>query len=73
MAKREWTNPFYGVQHLRGLARGFQVTVTDRNGWAECDVFTPGCGFSAEESQHDSVAQAIEYGVKRALEIRAFA
>jgi hypothetical protein len=73
MSKHEWSKPYCNVQHLHGLKRGFQVTVTDRDGWAECCVFTPGCGFNATETEHDSVDLAIHHGEAQAAALNALA
>lgn len=66
-----WTAPFHGVQHLKPLKRGFQITVTDRGTFAECDVFLPGGGFTATETQHDSAELARAHGEQQAKLLEA--
>lgn len=34
MNKLEWTEPHEGVQHLKGLPAGWQITVEDRGSYA---------------------------------------
>jgi hypothetical protein len=59
-----WSPPFHGVQHLDGLKRGFQVTVEDRETWAVAYALE---GLrTLAESDHDTVAQAREWGEERA-------
>lgn len=68
-----WTKPYHGVQHLNGLRSGFQITVNDRDGFAECLVFLPGHGFNAKSTQHADAAEARAYGEKQAADLRAAA
>jgi hypothetical protein len=72
-AGQRWTNPFYGVQHLNGLRRGFQITVADLGSVAECKVFLPGHGFNAKVSVHEDAASARAHGERQAHELDAFA
>lgn len=51
-----WSEPFYGVQHLDGVRKGFQVTVEDRDTWSEAWV-VEGLRTLAESS-HDTPEQA---------------
>lgn len=72
MNKRaKWTTPFHGVQHLDGLARGYQITVTDRESFADCSVFVPGSGFNAKVSQHADAATARAHGEAQADALEA--
>lgn len=66
-----WSKPFHGIQHLGGLKRGFQVSVTDCGSFAECDVFVPGCGFNATETKHDTVELARAHGEAQARSLGA--
>lgn len=66
-----WSAPFYGIQHLADLKRGFQITVTNRDEFADCCIFVPGCGFSAAETIHDTIEQAREYGEHQAVMLNA--
>lgn len=66
MSSNKWSAPFHGVQHLSGMKRGFQVTVTDYDSFAECSVFVPGCEFNATDSNHDTLAQAQAHGEQQA-------
>jgi hypothetical protein len=67
-----WSKPYCSVQHLSGLKRGFQITVTNWNSFADCAVFVPGCGFSATHTDHETIEQAIEHGEKQAALLDAF-
>ncbi|MCG8275376.1 hypothetical protein [Stenotrophomonas sp. NLF4-10] len=66
-----WTKPYHGVQHLNGLRAGFQITVYDRDGFAECLVFLPGHGFNAKRTHHADAAEARAHGEKQASELEA--
>lgn len=68
-----WTNPFYGTQHLRGLRRGFQITVVDRGAVSECKVYVPGGGFTSKNTLHRCVEDARAHAVSQALGLDAFA
>lgn len=68
-----WSAPFHGVSHLEGLRPGFQVTVCDYDVMAECQVFTPGNGFSANVSKHPTAQQAMAAGVQAADSLNAWA
>lgn len=65
----QWTKPYHGVQHYtpsgRSDSRAFWATITDRGGWADCMVSTPGCGFSPERSDHGSADDARRYAETR--------
>lgn len=67
----KWTAPFYGGTHLQGLKRQFQVTAVDYGSFALCKVFTPGCGFSASESMHESIDAAKAHGLEQAVALNA--
>lgn len=73
LAEPNWTAPFYGVQHLNGLRRGFQITITDLGTIVECKVFLPGHCFNATVSTHPSTALAREHGERQARELDALA
>lgn len=61
----KWTKPFHGVQHLgSGKPSDYWITVEDRNTFAKLLRWFPGCGFSPQESIHDSVAKAKAAGEK---------
>lgn len=72
-AQPKWTAPGYGVTHLQGLKRQFQVTAVDYGSFALCKVFTPGCGFSASETKHDSIEVAKAHGEQQAVALDGFA
>lgn len=67
----KWTTPFHGVQHLDGLVRGYQITVTDRELFAECSVFVLGGGFNAKVSKHADAATARAHGEAQADALEA--
>lgn len=71
--RREWTKPYFGVQHLDGLRRGWQITVTDRESFAECWVRPEGAGFNGHTTQHDSADLARQYGEQQAHVMDAYA
>jgi len=68
---KNWTEAYYGITHLNGMKRGFQVTVRDYGSFAECLVFTPGSGFNSAKTKHDSVADAKAYGEAQAAALNA--
>jgi len=68
-----WSAPYFSLTHLKGLKAGYQVTVTDRESYAECAIFFPGSGFNATISRHASVDDAKLHGAIRAREMGAIA
>lgn len=55
----EWTEPYYGVQHYGSSgANSFWATVQDYGDFAVSLVWTPGCGFSPMEEQHETAEAA---------------
>lgn len=71
-SQQKWTAySFYGGTHLQGLKRQFQVTAVDYGSFALCKVFTPGCGFSASETKHDSIEAAKAHGLQQAIALDA--
>lgn len=74
MAKQiEWSKPYYGVQHLEGLHRGWQITVTERTpDFAECWVRPEGAGFNGHTTSHDSIEEARAHGEQQARLMDAF-
>lgn len=68
-----WSKPYCGLTHLSGLRDGFQVTVQDYVAFAECIVFVPGRGFSANKTQHITVEAAKAHGESQAQQLRACA
>lgn len=71
-----WSQPYCDTMHLdEATKQGFQFTVVDHSshGFAECHIFTPGCGFSAIESMHASVDEAKAYAEKQARSMNALA
>lgn len=67
----KWTAPFHGVQHLKPLKRGFQITITDRGSFAECSVFLPGHNFNSTETTHDTANEARAHGEQQARLLEA--
>lgn len=72
----KWTAPYFGVQHLKPLRRGFQVTVTAyADDFAEAFVFTPGSGFTRtvdERFNGENAAEAARsWGERKAVELAA--
>lgn len=54
-----WTDPYFGVQHYGSFSTtSFWATVTDYGTFAQALVWTPGCGFSPMESDHDTAEEA---------------
>ena len=66
-----WSKPYYGIQHLEDLKVGFQITVTNRGLFAECDVKIPGLGWEGDK-MFDTTAEAIAYGESRATNVAGF-
>lgn len=71
-AAKTWSAPYYGVQHLEGVKRGYQFTVEDRGAWAESLAFLPGRGFSADRMAHKNVALARSHAEHVAKAMDAF-
>ncbi|QWF18681.1 hypothetical protein [Lysobacter capsici] len=54
-----WSKPYFGVQHFgAGGSNSFWATVHDYSRFAISLVWTPGCGFSPIETQHDNADEA---------------
>lgn len=66
-----WTNPYFGVSHLNGVRREFQITVNDYGSFALLHVFTPGRGFSAKETHHENAGTAMSAGEAEARALGA--
>lgn len=61
-----WTKPYFGVQHLNGLPRGWQVTVSEYSpGFAQCWVRPEGAGFGGQTTNHESAAAARHHGERQ--------
>lgn len=50
-----WTTPYCGVTHLESSDKRYRATVRDHKSFATLAMWVPGCGFSPEERQFDSV------------------
>ena len=61
-----WTRPYYGVQHLKPLPRGWQITVEDWGDWASCWVKPPGSFKDIREQAFLSSANARAWGEEQA-------
>jgi hypothetical protein len=75
-----WTTPYHGVQHLRGLPKRWQITVVDYATFAEVTVFdlysdTPFTGggvaneFFSKLNAPAPLEQAIAWAEKKAKEL----
>lgn len=58
-----WTSPFHGVQHCgNGSRNGYWATVEDYGAFAALTLWTPGIGFRAEKTYHDTADDARRIG-----------
>lgn len=72
----QWSAPYCGGQHLKGLKRGYQVTATHRGQWSEVFALAPGSAFTSvrEETCHGdgAIEAALALGEQMARELNAF-
>lgn len=70
-APTTWTRPYFGVQHLKGLPTGYQITVEDcGEGYFECYVlFTPSGFLPVHSAVRKSREKARAWGERKAREL----
>ncbi len=62
MSALVWSKPYFGVQHCGKFdIKSFWATVVDYGSFATCMVWTPGCGLSPAESDHEDAQAAREH------------
>jgi hypothetical protein len=67
-----WSKPYYGVQHLEGTRRFFQVTACDYGAFTEVYVLAPGSGFTAvAQTSFPTAEEARAWGEKMAVDLQA--
>ncbi|MBN8492371.1 MAG: hypothetical protein J0M00_13205 [Burkholderiales bacterium] len=54
-----------GGQYLETGTEGFCAGVHDYGSFAECSIWTPGCGFSPTKTAHETVDEAKAYAEGR--------
>lgn len=62
MNAEQWTNPYFGVQHLGGLTDKYRASICDHGKFCLLHKWYPGCGFSPIEELHDNVTAAKSSG-----------